>query len=273
LPEHLVVGQTTRTQVLLVLGEPDGGAVDESWFVYGTIERRGGLRWAWVAAVGAGYGAGAAGGGLLGNWDSSRRLIIRFDANGVVSDTSIEQRNCTTGNSGGDLCLDVAGGDMSRADAAQKALAPGPDHIPTEEEMRQAAQQRLPADEHVDQILSHAVWFGATRSIFARARKQIKGEAPYGEIVVTEKSFRFADQADKAPAHPDGRGATVEIPYAELEAVQVGTWGWNKWVMIRTKDGHEQFFAITEPSSTTVDRKSTQAAGELLRTKITRTAH
>lgn len=115
-PESMVVGQTTRTQVLLALGEPDGGAADESWFVYGAVERRGGLRWAWVAAVGAGYGGGAVGGGPLGNWDSSRRLTIRFDESGIVSGASVEQRDCTLGHG----CLDVAGGDISRADDAAR---------------------------------------------------------------------------------------------------------------------------------------------------------
>ena len=118
-PDSMVIGQTTRTQLLLALGEPDGRATDDSWFVYGAVERRGGLRWAWVAAVGAGYGGGAVGGGPLGNWDTSRRLTIRFDENGIVSDASIEQRNCSAsrGDSG---CVDIVGGDISARDEARR---------------------------------------------------------------------------------------------------------------------------------------------------------
>ena len=110
----MVVGQTTRTQVLLALGEPDGHAADDSWFVYGAVERRGGLRWAYVAGVVGGGGDI----GPIGDWDSSRRLTIRFDESGIVSGASVEQRNCTSGHG----CLDVAGGDISRADEAAQNL-------------------------------------------------------------------------------------------------------------------------------------------------------
>jgi hypothetical protein len=117
-PESMVVGQTTRTQVLLALGEPDGHAADDSWFVYGAVERRGGLRWALVVAVGAGYGGGAGGAWPLDSWDSSRRLTIRFNENGIVSGASVEQRNCNASDRGS--CLDVAGGDISASDDAAR---------------------------------------------------------------------------------------------------------------------------------------------------------
>jgi hypothetical protein len=130
-----------------------------------------------------------------------------------------------------------------------------------------AAQQLLPPDERVDQVLSHAIWFGETRSAWARARKLMGGEAPQGVIIVTDKSFLFASEPDKAGVDPNGLQKTVQIPYSQVESVQVGNLMLNKWVMIRTKDGREQFFCIKGPS-TTVDRESTQAAADLLRAKI-----
>jgi hypothetical protein len=130
----------------------------------------------------------------------------------------------------------------------------------------QAAQQLLPPDEHVDKVLSNAIWFGETSSVWARARKTTGGEAPQGEIVVTDKSLLFASEVDKA-VNPNASQVTVEISYAQVEKVEVGNLGLNKWVMIRTKDGREQFFSIRGPS-TTVDRKSTQAAADLLRAKM-----
>jgi hypothetical protein len=119
----------------------------------------------------------------------------------------------------------------------------------------------------VDEVLGHAIWFGETGSVWARARKTVGGEAPQGEIVLTDKSLLFTSDADKAGVNPNGRQTTVQIPYAQVERVQVGNLGLNKWVMIRTKDGREQFFSIKGPS-TTVDRESTQAAADLLRAKI-----
>ena len=129
--------------------------------------------------------------------------------------------------------------------------------------MQAAAQQLLPPDEHVDQVLSHAIWFGETRSAWARARKLTGGEAPQGVIVVTDKSFLFASEG----VDLNGLRKTVQIPYAQVESIQVGNLVLNRWVMIRTKDGREQFFSI-KGLSTPVDRESTQAAADLLRAKI-----
>ena len=47
--EQIVAGRTTRTEVLLLLGEPDGRADLDRWFTYGSRVLRGGVGWAmWV---------------------------------------------------------------------------------------------------------------------------------------------------------------------------------------------------------------------------------
>jgi hypothetical protein len=148
--------------------------------------------------------------------------------------------------------------------------AVGLDRVAARAYMQAATQQLLPPDEHVNQVLSHAVWFGETRSAWARARKLTGGEAPQGVIIVTDKSFLFASEPDNAGVDLNGLRKTVQIPYAQVESIQVGNLVLNRWVMIRTKDGREHFFSIKGPSttSTTVDRESTQAAADLLRAKI-----
>jgi hypothetical protein len=129
-----------------------------------------------------------------------------------------------------------------------------------------AAQQLLPPDEQVDQILSDALWFGETKSSLDRARKEAEGKVPRGDIVVTDKSFLFANLANYAIS-PERQQTTVQISYAQLETVRVGNFGLNKWVMVRTKNGQEQYFSIMKPGSQ-VDRELTQAAGDLLRAKV-----
>jgi len=113
-PRNIVIGQTTRTEVLLMLGEPDGSGLQEEWFTYGSVAERGGLHWADVW-VGFGFG-----GGPLDNWDTSRRLTVRFDARGIVSDVAVDQKNC---NASERDCLQVRGGDLAEADARAAALA------------------------------------------------------------------------------------------------------------------------------------------------------
>jgi hypothetical protein len=116
-PTGIVVGETTRTQVLFMLGEPDGRGLQDAWFSYGSVAERGGLHWYVLMAAATGKGAAA---GPMDSWDTSRRLTVRFDARGVVSDVSLDQKNCNA--SGGD-CLQATGGDLAAADARAAALA------------------------------------------------------------------------------------------------------------------------------------------------------
>jgi outer membrane protein assembly factor BamE (lipoprotein component of BamABCDE complex) len=100
---RIVPGSTTRTDVLLMLGEPDGRGDDDRWFSYRTHVSRGGWHWAavWVAA-------GAGGGGApIDDWEAVRRLVVRFDERGVVSSVESAQKNCN----GCRNVLDAAGND------------------------------------------------------------------------------------------------------------------------------------------------------------------
>jgi hypothetical protein len=97
--------------VLLELGEPDGRGSDDQWFTYGSAVRRGGLRWALVAASYGGAGAV----GSIDSWDTSRRLTIRFDDHGVISALDAGQRKCTEWDDHND-CLSAKGTDITEAD-------------------------------------------------------------------------------------------------------------------------------------------------------------
>jgi hypothetical protein len=118
-PPNIVIGQTTRAQVLLTLGEPDGRGFGDAWFTYGSIAERGGVHW-YLLVV----GNSKAGGAPFDNWDTSRRLTVRFDARGVVTDVALDQKNC---NASERSCLPGEGADLAQADARTAALgAAGP---------------------------------------------------------------------------------------------------------------------------------------------------
>jgi hypothetical protein len=109
----IVAGQTTRRDVLLGLGDPDGKAPDEHWFTYGSAISHGGIE-------GAAVGFGNA--GSLGRESVEyRRLIVRFDDNGVVSSVDWQNKRCTEYPQGSDStgyvttvpCVDIQGNDLT----------------------------------------------------------------------------------------------------------------------------------------------------------------
>lgn len=85
-PEILRQGESTREDVLMLLGEPDAIALDESWIEYGSRYSLGGL----YVFIPAGNG-----GGVLGTERIRyRRLIIEFDQAGVIIKVIMEKATC-----------------------------------------------------------------------------------------------------------------------------------------------------------------------------------
>jgi len=118
-PPTLAIDNAARADVLMELGEPDGRAFDDSWFTYETVLQRGGVRWLYVMVYGGEYtGGGTA--GPMGDWDTSRRLVIRFTADGFVSVVTVDQKQCTLWAGG---CLDARGGDLAAKDEERRGDA------------------------------------------------------------------------------------------------------------------------------------------------------
>jgi len=120
-PEFVVQGKTTRTDVVLALGEPDRHAEDGSWLLYGSGYSQGGLA---MVAV--------AGGSALGVAEEKMRyrlLVFRFDAAGVVSSTELTEKFCpewsmvaTPGPASVPIpCFDLSGDDLAVSDLAAVA--------------------------------------------------------------------------------------------------------------------------------------------------------
>jgi len=221
-PTGIVVGQTTRTQVLLMLGVPDGRGWDDAWFTYASVAERGGLHWYYIAVVGLGYGGGGTTGGPIDNWDTSRRLTVRFDANGVVSDVDLAQKNCNASESN---CLQARGGDLAEADARAAALASvGP----------------VVATYQGFQLLGPLREGCASWPIFSN----IQGTGPLtlGEQGLVWQSGYSYDRK------------WVNLAFADVEAVSSPVrHGLFTWVPVQKKDGSCYYFRIREKGITQQD--------------------
>jgi len=88
----LHVGSTTRSDVLLALGEPDLAINDDRWFAYRWVMMTGG----WFFIVAANSPVGAA-----GEFDKTYALIMEFDERGVVQRFETKQEKLA-----GDLLAD-----------------------------------------------------------------------------------------------------------------------------------------------------------------------
>lgn len=89
LTEMFIVGETTRTDVLLLIGEPDLAADDESWMAYESIYGKGGV--VFVMA------AGGSAGGIGSEKVQHRYLIVRFDGAGLVRNADFVDESCWEG--------------------------------------------------------------------------------------------------------------------------------------------------------------------------------
>jgi len=135
-PDSIVKGKTTRAEVLAVEGKPDGEGSD--WFVYSATAKESGLGLFFCFATKDTAGCGDA---RRQVWDY-RRLVVRFDAVGVVSDVHADSASCLRWT--GDFqppvpCLDLLGGDLRRADTL--ATLQGKQVLTTYESVRWPADQ------------------------------------------------------------------------------------------------------------------------------------
>lgn len=82
-PEFIVIGKTTRAEVLLVLGEPDQTTDNDRQFIYRRLSQEGGIAFM--------YGGGGRG-GVTGVPVTLRVLSLNFNENGAVSDARVGKR-------------------------------------------------------------------------------------------------------------------------------------------------------------------------------------
>jgi hypothetical protein len=199
--------------------------------------------------------AGAKNAGVvpLNNSDTSRRLTVRFDAHGIVTAASFEQKNCSAWG-GADLamgppkgnCLDASGGDLAEAD--RRALHAGFDTV------------TVPTDEGALKTYSGVNWFAGVdvtanfKTIMHAAERMQRGE-----LKLTDRSLTMVVAASET-------GMGVHISYSDIESIEVHRHGLMPAVVIRRKDKRLDSFEIVP--KILIDHQQTEAVGELLQTKI-----
>jgi len=114
-PAFIESGRTTMADVLLALGDPDTIAADESWIAYVSSYREGGGGAALVLVS-------SSSAGLLGGAFKEmlyRRLLVHFDATGIVTAATLDLVNCSNtdvfvGDASGSMapCFDVTSTDI-----------------------------------------------------------------------------------------------------------------------------------------------------------------
>jgi len=190
-----VKGKTTRDEVLRDVGKPDFEGPD--WFVYSSTAKESGLGLFFCVATKYNVGCGDARRQI---WDY-HRLVVRFDAAGLVSDAHVDSASCVqwTGGPRTDVpCLDLQGNDLRREDALA-AILNGKQVLTTFQDVR------WPADEDSDCVF-------------------------YGKLYVTQDALDFVADAgspfDRShrqvnPAHCPEPYSTVAFDDVEIADIGI----------------------------------------------------
>ena len=125
------------------------------------------------------------------------------------------------------------------------------------------------AQEHVQHVFSHALWFGETQSSFARAMSQAEKKSPAGALIVFDQSLVFSGTAAGGPrAQTDpAPPLRIRIPFTDIASVEAGSSALNRWVAVHTRDGQTHFFALLQQSGN-LDRSQTRMAAALLQSDL-----
>jgi hypothetical protein len=266
-PAVLLAGKSSRADVLLTLGEPDGRGPGDAWFTYATTRT-----WM-IGGVFLGMGSAAA----MGGGQSETRLLIKFDEAGLVAEARVDSRTCpqgglmiTGGNQNSDLdvgtkdCLDPAGGDLNSGSQQDQAQ--------TQRDFARLVPDAV--DERVERVFANTVWYGQVASSYARAKKLMNQEIPSSNLIVSDKSLVLSNGTIPDPGAGTALPSPVHLAYREIASVEVVNFVLNRWVAVRTNDGKTYYFAVLSYETPgAVDRIQTQAAGDLIRSKLQTIAH
>jgi hypothetical protein len=163
------------------------------------MAQRGGIRVEWMT--------------YMGDWDSSQRLLIRFDEHGVVSSVQFSQRDCTDAMHN---CLEITGADVLAVDNAHVA----------------ASGQTIAHYDH--DIVDW--WSSPTCRLKDRPTG---GEAGHGTaLVITEHAIFWQDQRDAGQLW---RTLSFEEIQEVLPVADDGVW---EWIGVRKRSGSCLFFHV-----------------------------
>lgn len=260
-PDFIVQGTSSRTDVLLALGEPDRSADDESWFLYGSIYSKGGLML--VGVIGGPYAAAFVG---VGEETMRYRLLtVRFDAAGIVSGVELTQRSCrewlggAAAGSGGsawrsDPCVDASGDEQVTA------------HRATREAQGEIIVAQFPRAgwwAGVEQPPDIPLW-----SPPARARGAWVG------VAVTDRTIVLTAAPGAPPANLqsmftlDAPAGPLRLPLASIDHASVEQrYLFIPYVSLVMKNGSRAAFIVIDRNGT-LDAEQTEAAATLINERI-----
>lgn len=204
-PDFIVAGKTTRGDVLLALGEPDGMSDNGERFTYTRRTREGGV----LLLIAAGGGAG----GVSTETMTYRRLIITFDGAGIVTDARSEQASCTE--------RELMMGETIRSAPCVSV----------------SGQDLLSSD--IGTVFTPALWHQGVHGFELIRGFRPEPPAIHGSLVVGETHiYFFLPDADSKSV------ARLQIPYADIEDISVETFGFNRRVVVKRLSGAYESFSV-----------------------------
>lgn len=241
-PEAIVIGKTTRADVVSLLGEPDSATADHAVMVFGRNSSRGG-----ALILIPGPPAGVLAMGVADVTD--RRLVVRFDAQGIVSEATVERKDCWTAAIGAqhgagssswgesEPCLDVWGRDLTAA--------------PPED-------ARLPSDEGEVVSFDKSTWV-------IDAQDYRESDNRIGVLAFTERSLVFLS---RGLSFQDPEGSWIKgkprlplkpglkIPYAQIVRIEPKKSAFIRFFVVESTGRRFDLFLTVEPEAKAEELKA-----------------
>lgn len=227
-PEFVVIGKTSRADVLLMLGEPDGASEGATHLTYTRRTSEGGL----LLLLPAGYTMG----GVLTRAMTYRRLVIDFDAAGIVVAARLVRTSCreTSLQDQTPPCVSMSGQDLS----------PGPG-----------------AAFH-GQIFAPAGWHEGLRGFDGLRQWRLAPAETPGRLLIGEDHVLFFPSDADTASEP-----LLKIGYAQIADVFIDSLGSNRRVVVERSDGTFESFTIRRDGMA-VDGQASETAAQLMKSRL-----
>lgn len=238
-PDFIITGKTTRADVLLALGEPDGESEHGEWFAYTRRTSTGGV----MLIMAGGYSAGGASNETM----NYRRLIIQFDDANIVKSARHELVTCSEWQ-------------ILRDEERREPI-----WVPPCE--RTSGQYYFPTDsvgEHQGQTFAPASWYQGLHGFEWRRIFLLTPEPKpsLGILVVGERSILFFSPNADSKSEPLFKAPYTDIMDVHSETLPLGL---NRRIVIKHISGVYESFSIDK--GVRVDVKLTESAGELIKSR------
>jgi hypothetical protein len=237
-PEFIVAGKTTKAEVLLSLGEPDGVSDNGIQFTYTRITGNGGIGFVGkilYRAEGMTY----------------RRLIILFDETGVVISAKHERVSCSERE------WDMHSGSGPTVDPSHTCL-----NVSGQDALLKNSANAFLSNENHGQIFAPAYWHqGPPFSQTPPTTNWDYGDTP-GTLVVGDRSILFFSSNADRKSEP-----LLKLAYAKIDDVYIEKFmfGALPRLVIKDVNGHYASFWIASDGS--IDSKLTESTGELVKSR------